>query len=115
MFKQAIIVRTDLDLGKGKIAAQVAHASVEAMLATQKAKPEWVSTWLAEGQKKVVLKVESGDALKMLFEEIRRQIPAKLVFDAGHTQVEPGTLTCLGVGPAPEPEIDRFVSNLKLL
>ena len=115
MFKQAIIVRTDIKMGKGKTAAQVAHASIDAYLDTARKQPAWASGWLAEGQKKVVLKVDSEKALFLLFEGIKHTIPSKLITDAGRTQLEEGTRTCLGVGPAPEPEIDKFIKGLKLL
>lgn len=108
-------MRTDLDMGKGKMVAQGSHASVEAFLDCQRKHPDWVDRWLGEGQKKIVLKVDSKEALTMLFEEVKRLLPAKLVTDAGHTQLEPGTVTCLGIGPAPETELDRFVSRYKLL
>ena len=115
MFKQAIVLRTDLNMGKGKLVAQGAHASIEAYLRTTKKKPEWASTWLAEGMKKIVLKIDSKEELTALFEEIKNLLPATLIADAGHTQVAPGTLTAIGVGPAPEIEIDKFLSKYKLL
>ena len=115
MFKQAIVVRTDLNMGKGKMIAQGSHASLEAFLRTSKQKPQWADGWLAEGTKKIVLKVDSKEALTQLFEDARRELPAVLITDAGRTQVEPGTLTAMAAGPAPEPEIDKIFSKYKLL
>ena len=115
MFKQAIVLRTDLNMGKGKMVAQGSHASVEAYLRTLKQKPQWAQGWLSEGTKKIVLKVDSKEALARLFEEVRRELPAVLITDAGHTQVEPGTLTAMAAGPAPEPEIDKFFLKYRLL
>ena len=115
MFKQAIIIRTDLNMGKGKMVAQGSHASLEAYFRTLKQKPQWAEAWLAEGTKKIVLRVETKEALTLLFEEARRELPAVLISDAGHTQVEPGTLTAMAAGPAPEPEIDKIFSKYKLL
>ncbi|MCK4327193.1 MAG: peptidyl-tRNA hydrolase Pth2 [Candidatus Diapherotrites archaeon] len=115
MFKQAIVLRTDLEMGKGKLVAQGAHASIEAYLRTAKKKPEWATLWLAEGMKKIVLRVGSKEELTELFEEVKNLIPSTLITDAGHTQIPPGTLTALGVGPAPEIEIDKFFSKYKLL
>ncbi len=54
--KQVIVVRTDLDMGKGKIAAQVGHACVLGAEHVRKSNPEWFSEWWV-GQEKVVLKV----------------------------------------------------------
>ena len=115
MMKQAIVLRTDLGMGRGKLVAQGAHASIEAYLRTAKKKPDWATLWLAEGMKKIVLKAASKEELTGLFEDARRTLPAALITDAGHTQVEPGTLTAVGVGPAPEIEIDKFFSKKKLL
>lgn len=115
MYKQAIFIRTDLKMGKGKLCSQAAHASLDAYLETVKKRPDWVAMWLAEGQKKIVLKVESEQALKQLYEEVRKIIPASLIIDTGKTQLEKGTITALGIGPAPEPELDRFISRYKLL
>lgn len=113
--KQAIVVRTDLGMGKGKTCSQVAHASLEAFMLTERKKPEWSKIWLAEGQKKIVLKVESEQALRDLYNEVRHEIPSVLIVDAGLTQIKPGTVTCLGIGPAPEPIIDKYISHYKLL
>ena len=115
MFKQAIILRTDLNMGKGKLVAQGAHASIEAYLRAAKQKPGWTTIWLAEGMKKVVLKVNSKEELTELFNTAKRELPAALIADAGHTQIEPGSLTAVAVGPAPEVQIDKLLSNYQLL
>ena len=113
--KQVIVVRGDLDMGKGKISAQVAHASLSAYRKAELA-DKWVArAWEAEGQKKVVLKVGSEEELLSLYEKMKREIPCALIRDAGHTQVEPGTITCFGAGPAEEAKIDKFCKELKLL
>ncbi|MBI4043921.1 MAG: peptidyl-tRNA hydrolase [Candidatus Diapherotrites archaeon] len=113
--KQVIILRADLKMGKGKTAAQCAHAAVQAFLNTQAKKPEWTSAWLNQGMPKIVVKVSSEKELLELFEKAKKKIPCALIKDAGHTQIEPGTLTCLGMGPAPENELDTFTRHLKLV
>jgi len=114
--KQVIIVRKDLKMGTGKIAAQVAHASVLAYERSRIKNSTWLKTWYNFGQPKVVLKVNSLEEL----EEIRKKaeahdLPVVIVRDAGLTQLEPGTATCLGIGPAPSVLIDRVTGGLKLL
>ena len=114
--KQVIVVRTDLDMGKGKIAAQVGHACVLGAEHVRKSNSEWFGLWLNLGQEKVVVKVSS---LKEL-EEVKRgaielDIPWSEVTDAGHTQIAPGTTTCISLGPAPEEKIDKVTGELKLL
>ena len=115
-YKQVIIVRPDLKMGKGKIAAQVAHASVSALEKTRAIHPEWVSEWLREGQKKVILKVNSEDDLIQIYNSaLKMGLPAVAIFDKGLTQLPPNTLTTVGIGPAPEKIIDEITGHLKLL
>ena len=112
-FKQAILVRKDLKLPKGKLASQVAHASTESLLRSHK---DDVAKWRSEGMKKIVLKVEDADELikyKILAEDIG--LVTALISDAGRTVVEPGTITCLGIGPDKEEKIDKVTGSLKML
>lgn len=103
-------------MGKGKVAAQVAHASLAAAEAAQERKPRWYEEWKSEGQAKIVLKVESEGELDELFRKAKSAgLPASLIQDRGLTQIEPGTVTCVGIGPGPDPEIDGITGKLKLL
>ncbi len=110
--KQAIIMRKDLKMGQGKIAAQCAHASISAMEKTDK---KIVEEWKAQGMKKVVLKVSSERELLELFSRAKRELPCALIKDAGLTQIESGSITAIGIGPAEESKIDKFTKELKLL
>jgi len=111
--KQAIILRTDLKMGKGKLVAQGSHASLTAF---QKAGRMARKFWIYTGQKKIVLKVSSEKELLELYEKARsKKLPHALIRDAGHTQLEPGTITALAIGPADDKKIDELVSHLKLL
>lgn len=113
--KQVVIVRTDLGMGKGKIAAQVGHACVLGAENVRKSHPEWFSKWW-EGQAKIVLKVSSESELESVKRDaIELGLPWSQVTDAGHTQIAPGTFTCISIGPAPEDLIDKITSDLKLL
>ena len=116
MYKQAIVIRNDLGISKGKIAGQTSHASVSAYEKTKKSNPEIAQAWFSEGQKKIVLKVQSESELLDYFNQCKRAgIPCELIRDAGHTQLEPGTLTCFGAGPWDEQAIDKILGKLKLL
>lgn len=111
--KQAIVVRTDIGMGKGKTAAQAAHASLKAY---ENAGPDAQRGWKDGGQKKVVLKVRSQADLLELADQARREgLPHAVIRDAGHTQLEPGTVTAFAVGPAEENLVDRVTGDLKLL
>ncbi len=113
MMKQVILVRTDLGMGTGKIAAQAAHASVEAVLASDM---KDVRKWMDEGMKKVVLKVKSESEL-MKYATIARDagLIVSLIVDAGWTEIKAGTKTSVGIGPAWEKDIDKVTGKLGLL
>ncbi len=113
--KQVIVVRADLDMGKGKIAAQVGHACVMGAEHVRKSHPEWYQTWWGS-QEKVVVKVSGIKELqKVKRHAIDLNLPCSEVSDAGHTQLAPGTTTCISIGPAPENLIDKITGDLKLL
>ena len=111
--KLALVVRTDLGMGRGKIAAQVAHAAVTAALASRDAD---LAAWLGEGQPKVVLKVPTGERLlDVARQALHDGLPVEVVHDAGRTQVAPGTATCCAIGPADSERVDRVTAGLPLL
>ena len=110
--KQAIVARTDIGMGQGKLAAQVAHASLSAY---QDAGRRARKKWQGEGQKKVVLKGDSESQLFALADKAETEgLPYAVVRDAGHTQREPGTVTALAVGPARDELVDRVTGDLSL-
>ena len=126
--KQVIVVRTDLKMGTGKLAAQVAHAStllVEAIrdsIANDhglRPVPQmylWYDEWRRGIYRKIVLAVDSEDALENVFElAVQNELPAVKVYDLGLTELAPNTLTCIGIGPAPANIIDNVTGKLKLL
>ena len=110
--KQAIVARADLGMGEGKLAAQVAHAS---LMAFEHADDAAAREWKRGGQKKVVLQVDGERALFELQERAKMAgLPTGLVRDAGHTQLEPDTPTALAIGPASEADIDEITGSLSL-
>ncbi|MDE1726914.1 MAG: peptidyl-tRNA hydrolase Pth2 [Thaumarchaeota archaeon] len=114
--KQVIVVRKDLGMGTGKIAAQVGHACVLGAEHVRKSHREWYTEWEELGQEKVVLKVSSLSELEDVKKHaISLNLPWSEVTDAGHTQIAPGTVTCISIGPAPEDMIDKVTQSLKLL
>jgi len=112
-FKQLILVRDDLKLPKGKLAAQAAHASVECVLRSDKS---MIKSWREEGMAKIVLKVKDQKELQK-FNQLAKDagFTTAMITDAGHTVVEPGTVTCLGIGPDNTEKLDKLFGELKLL
>ena len=111
--KQVIVVNEALKLPRGKLAAQVAHASVAVFIDVAE---ETRIAWVECGMPKIVLQCASEDELCRLESMAQeRSIPARLIRDAGRTVVPSGTVTCLGLGPADDRELDSITGNLKLL
>lgn len=110
------MVRTDLGMSRGKTAVQVAHGAVSASERAKSMKNDVWRAWFHEGQKKVALKVETEDEIKKLISQtIQAGIPYAMIKDAGMTELPPGTITVVGIGPAKSDEIDKITGALKLL
>lgn len=125
--KQVIVVRKDLNMRKGKIAAQAAHASMGALL-NRAAPPyegeirinvEHVATreWLAGRFTKVCVSVGSEEELVDIYKKaLAAGLNAKLIQDAGLTEFNGvPTLTCLAIGPDYPEQIDPITGHLSLL
>ncbi len=110
--KQVIIIRQDLKLQKGKMAAQCAHAAVEAVL---KSDNDNVKQWRNTGQKKIILKVADEKELFKYAQMAKDQgLVTAIITDAGKTHIAPGTTTCAGIGPDDEDMIDLVTGELKM-
>jgi PTH2 family peptidyl-tRNA hydrolase len=111
--KQVLVINSALALPPGKMAAQVAHASIAAFLIADNANRE---KWLDVGMPKIVLDGKNEAQMKLLLGQAQEAgVPAYLVRDAGRTVIPEGTVTCLGIGPAPMEEIDALTGGLALL
>ncbi|MEM2839183.1 MAG: peptidyl-tRNA hydrolase Pth2 [Thermoplasmata archaeon] len=114
-YKLVIVVRKDLKLSAGKMAAQVAHAAVSCALSAKAKKPRLFKEWLSEGQRKIVVKAEDLKELLAIEKKASSQgLIAERIVDAGLTEVPPGTVTCVGIGPAKADEVDEVTGHLKL-
>lgn len=105
-------MREDLKLPKGKMAVQVAHASVDASLKSEK---DIINEWKKQGMKKVVLKVKDLEELYKYLQEAKDSgLKTALIKDAGRTVLNPGTVTCISIGPDDEKKIDKITGKLKI-
>ena len=129
--KQVIVVRTDLQMPAGKMAAQVAHASIGSLLTLFRKfntsdqdstrfelefkKDSILDAWLNGIFTKIVLGVGSVDELLTLESHVQLEMPSAVITDAGLTVFngEP-TITCLGIGPYISEDIDHYTKHLKL-
>jgi PTH2 family peptidyl-tRNA hydrolase len=98
------------------MAVQVAHGSLSASENARVSQQEIWRAWYREGQKKVAVKVSSEEELLELRRQaINHRLPHALIRDAGMTELPPGTITVLGIGPAGAEVMDKVTGNLKLL
>jgi len=112
-FTQAIVVRKDIEIPKGKLAVQVAHASVGAMMSQEDLILQY--EWFDEGQRKIVFKVNNLNDLydiKALADE--RDIPNYMVEDFACTVFKEPTVTCIGLGPVSIRKMNEITKDLRL-
>lgn len=119
-YKMVCLVRTDLNMGVGKIAAQVGHAVLGAyqnIISSNNLRwNEDLIKWEETGTAKIVLKVKSKEELEELYNRAKDNgLNAYIVADAGRTQIESGSLTVCAVGPASSVIIDQITGHLKLM
>ncbi len=111
--KQVILVRMDLKLPKGKMAAQVGHACVEAVLRSDKS---MVKEWRSEGMMKIVVKVKDEKELYKYKQAAEDEgLKTAVITDAGKTVVSPGTVTCMAIGPDEDEKLDLVTGELKII
>jgi len=109
--KQAIIINDSLNLPRGKLAAQVAHASMSSFLEASSSQQKG---WIEIGMPKIVLSATSeNEVIEFHRKALDENLPTSLIKDAGRTVVVPGTITCVGIGPAPEADINKITGQLK--
>ena len=120
--KMMLAVRSDLGMTKGKIGAQVGHATLGGYHTIKKWAQKsayWrkvLQTWSYDGQKKVCVKATSEAQLLEIKAKAREMgIPTYVVADAGHTQIEAGSLTVCGLGPCTTKQVQFVTGALKLL
>jgi len=116
--KMVIIVRTDISMGKGKVGAQCAHAALECCRQTlnNEKNRQMFQSWLRIGQPKIVLRISNQEELLTLVNKAYHAgLITAVIKDAGRTQLKPGTITAVGIGPGSNEVIDSLTSKLRLL
>jgi peptidyl-tRNA hydrolase, PTH2 family len=123
--KQVIVMRKDLNMRKGKMIAQGAHASLKVLLDAGAVEGDrftlaltpGMAKWLGGRFTKVCVSVDSEAALDAIVEKARAAgVPCALVVDAGQTEFHGvPTKTCCAVGPAWTDEVDAVTGGLPLL
>jgi PTH2 family peptidyl-tRNA hydrolase len=115
-YKMVIVMRTDLNMSIGKMIAQACHAAVSCSEECKRTQTKHWRRWRDEGAKKVALQGDSFEELEELAQKAEElNVTYVLIQDAGHTEVAPGTTTCIGIGPHQEQFIDKVTGRLPLL
>jgi PTH2 family peptidyl-tRNA hydrolase len=123
-FRVILIWRADILTGAmaGKIAAQCSHAtlacykSLSRAASTSPQAAALLRRWESLGQAKIAVQVKSQEEILDLRKQARALgVTAEVIQDAGRTQIEAGSMTVLGVGPAPRSMVDKVTGGLKLL
>ncbi|KAK9385456.1 peptidyl-tRNA hydrolase PTH2-domain-containing protein [Lipomyces mesembrius] len=113
--KMILVVRTDLQMTKGKAAAQCCHATLGCYKKAIRRHPAVVKVWERSGQPKITVQTKGEESLLILQAQAESiGINHCLVRDAGRTQIAAGSATVLGLGPAPKHKLDQITGDLKL-
>jgi PTH2 family peptidyl-tRNA hydrolase len=136
--KQVIIIRKDLNMRKGKMIAQGAHASMKVIADMMQQSGVWFSgdhkdfikenkltivvdspldKWLNGIFKKIVVGAENLNDMITAYNEAKKQgIPCSLIEDAGLTEFGGQvTITAAAIGPDSPEKIDKITGNFVLL
>lgn len=128
MIKQAIVVRTDLKMRRGKENAQCSHASMKvffdrATIFTNEDSylmeiplTHEMAMWASGIFTKISLSCNSEEELDELFKKAKQaNLPCSMVVDSGATEFHGvPTKTCIAIGPAKAEEIDKITGHLTL-
>jgi len=113
--KQVIIVRSDLNMRRGKEAAQVAHASLSAVIPNlgTTAVGHWLNDW---GGCKIVVSVHGEADLLRAYAKARDSgMICSLITDAGGTEFHGvPTVTCAAIGPDGAEAVDAITGEMTL-
>lgn len=113
MYKCVVLVRSDLEMSCGKIVAQCGHGIAQTMKGSNK---QVIREWMRTGEKIVALKVSNLERMEQLKKQANKQkLFAKIIYDAGHTEVEPNTPTVCVIGPGLDGIVSQITKNQQLL
>lgn len=113
--KLAVVVRKDLGMTAGKMAAQCCHAALSAVSEVKSRDPQMLRDWKRQGAPIIILRTNNLASLREVHEKAKdKNVAASTVCDAGRTEVEGGTVTCLGIGPAASEKCDQVTRRCRL-
>ena len=113
-YKLGLIIRSDINMSKGKTIAQAGHAVVDATVKAYTNTTIFFK-WQADGETIITLKANEKTLNTIINIAERKGINCGVVCDAGKTEVAPNTITVGYVGPDTDKNIDKLIGQLKLL
>jgi len=115
-YKMIIAIPKEIKLTKGLMAVHVSHVAVKTVEEAKKKNLKWVRSWFSEGQKKVTVQVPTIEELTALFYKAQNLgLPCTMVKESKKGNLPEGTITAIGIGPAPNSKVSPITSDLKLL
>lgn len=111
-----IVMRRDLKMRKGKIAAQAGHACVDVVLKALNKNESRIKEWLLQGSTKICVYVDSEEELLNIARKANEMgVTVAVITDAGMTDFHNiPTKTCLALEPLPVEIADKLTGNLPL-
>ena len=113
--KMVLVVRSDLKMSPGKVAAQCVHAALGAVRICSVESANSLNYWEEGGEATICLKCETEEEMVALEAQAKSlNITTYIVHDAGRTEIAPDSKTVLAIGPAFISDIDKVSRHLKL-
>lgn len=114
--KMWLVVRGDLDIPKGKLAAQAGHGFCTAMYQLMQTKPEVVVEYFEQNQPKITVVAKNLAALERVYSEcFDALLPVSFIKDEGRTVFSEPTVTVVGIGPCYRDELPKYVQRLQIM
>ena len=131
--KQVIVMRKDLNMRKGKIAAQAGHACVTSIFKAinntedfswwiddngnvKSSDKNYLAEWLNSSYRKICVYVNSEEELLDIAKRAdEKKLTYALIQDSGFTEFHGvATYTCIGFEPLPDEVINEITGHLPL-
>lgn len=114
-YKVVLVIRADLKMSPGKVAAQCVHAALGVYRNASNVIPRIVSDWENSGEKTVSLTCNTEQEFDLLYSQaVNANIPCYYVCDAGRTEIQAGSKTVLAIGPDTNSKINSITGHLRL-
>jgi PTH2 family peptidyl-tRNA hydrolase len=112
-YQVVVVVNRDLHMTKGKVLSQFGHG-IDSLHERLEDHPDLVKAWRNSGSAKIALRGTQDDLNRICHDSKSMGLLYVRIFDAGRTQVKPGSNTVIVVGPATKQELEPVTGHLSL-